>query len=97
MSKDEKFNQVWDDVMNIATEEEMRLVCNINGTNIHSLESIIFARVGYHTHEQWLQMENQDTCLSQQFQEEDCDANLLQGTSIFDIIIDINKTKNNKS
>jgi len=88
MSKDEKFNQVWDDVMNIATEEEMRLVCNINGTNIHSLESIIFARVGYHTHEQWMQMENQ---------EEDCDANLLQGTSIFDIIIDINKTKNNKS
>tara|TARA_R100001369_G_scaffold65615_1_gene92804 strand:- start:2 stop:292 length:291 start_codon:yes stop_codon:yes gene_type:complete len=96
MSKDEKFNQVWDDVMNIATEEEMRLVCNINGTNIHSLESIIFARVGYHTHEQWMQMENQE-CFTHQFQEEDCDANLLQGTSIFDIIIDINKTKNNKS
>lgn len=31
MGKIDKFNQVWDDVMTIATEEEMRLVCHING------------------------------------------------------------------
>jgi len=59
MSK-EKFNQVWEDVMTIATEEEMRLVCNINGTNVESLESIIYARVGYRTHDQWMEMEGDD-------------------------------------
>jgi len=59
MSK-EKFNQVWDDVMTIATEEEMRLVCNINGKSIASLESIIYARVGYRTHDQWMEMEGDD-------------------------------------
>jgi len=57
MSNKDKFNQVWDDVMTIATEEEMRLVCSINGTNVESLESIIYVRVGYKTHDQWVEME----------------------------------------
>ena len=57
MGKIDKFNQVWDDVMTIATEEEMRLVCNINGTNIDSLEYIIYARTGYRSYEQWVEME----------------------------------------
>ena len=57
MNSKEKFNQVWDDVMSIATEEEMRLVCSINGTNVESLESIIYVRVGYRTHDQWVEME----------------------------------------
>ena len=56
----DKFNQVWDDVMSIATEEEMRLVCSINGTNVESLESIIYVRVGYRTHDQWMEMEGDD-------------------------------------
>ncbi len=60
MGKIDKFNQVWDDVMTIATEEEMRLVCSINGTSIESLESIIYVRVGYRTHDQWMEMEGDD-------------------------------------
>jgi|TARA_B110000977_G_scaffold184636_1_gene248634 hypothetical protein len=57
MDSKEKFNQVWDDVMSIATEEEMRLVCNINGTSIESLESIIYVRTSYSTYDQWVEME----------------------------------------
>ena len=52
-----KFNQVWEDVTTIATEDEMQLVCSINGINIESLESIIYVRVGYRTHKQWMKME----------------------------------------
>ena len=57
MSNKDKFNQVWDDVMTIATEEEMRLVCSINGTNVESLESIIYVRTSYRSYEQWVEME----------------------------------------
>ena len=57
MFTDEKFNQVWDDVMSIATEDEMRLVCSINGTNVESLESIIHVRTSYSTYDQWVEME----------------------------------------
>jgi hypothetical protein len=56
-SKEERFNQVWDDVMSIATEDEMRLVCSINGTNVESLESIIHVRTTYSTYDQWVEME----------------------------------------
>lgn len=57
MNSKEKFNQVWDDVMSIATEEEMRLVCSINGTNVESLESIIYVRTTYRSYDQWMEME----------------------------------------
>ena len=60
MDSKEKFNQVWDDVMSIATEEEMRLVCNINGTSIESLESIIHVRTSFSTYDQWVEMEESD-------------------------------------
>jgi len=61
MSNKEKFNQVWDDVMTIATEEEMRLVCNINGTSIKSLEAIIYVRTSYRSYDQWVEMEGNDS------------------------------------
>ena len=57
MGKIYKFNQVWEDVMSIATEEEMRLVCNINGTSIESLESIIYVRTTYRSYDHWMEME----------------------------------------
>ena len=57
MGKIDKLNQVWEDVMSIATEEEMRLVCNINGTSIESLESIIYVRTTYRSYDQWMEME----------------------------------------
>jgi hypothetical protein len=59
-SKEERFNQVWDDVTSIATEDEMRLVCSINGTNVESLESIIHVRTTYSTYDQWVEMEESD-------------------------------------
>lgn len=57
---DDAFNVIWDDVLSIATKEEMILVCKINGKTIESLESIIYARVGYITHSQWVEMESNE-------------------------------------
>mgnify|MGYP003108415396 CR=1 FL=1 len=41
----------------IATEKEISLVCSINGTNLDSLESILYSRTGYHDLEQIKDME----------------------------------------
>ena len=49
--------QVYSDVMSIATEQEIKLVCDINGTNLKSLESIIYSRVGYRTYNEWVEAE----------------------------------------
>ena len=57
MNKQDKFNQIFDDVLSIATVEEITLVCHINGRSIESLESIIHTRVGYPTYDQWVEME----------------------------------------
>ena len=55
----EKVDLIWDSIIeqNIATIEELRLVCNINGYNVEALESVIFARVGYRSLEQWMECE----------------------------------------
>jgi hypothetical protein len=57
MNNQDKFNQIFDDVLSIATVEEITLVCHINGRSIESLESIIHTRVGYPTYDQWVEME----------------------------------------
>ena len=44
----------------IATEEEIGLVCSINGTNLESLESILYVRTGYRSLEQLGEMEEED-------------------------------------
>lgn len=36
----------------IATEEEIHLVCCINGHTLESLENILYARTGYRSFEQ---------------------------------------------
>ena len=41
----------------IATEKEIWLVCSINGTNLDSLESILYSRTGYRSLEQIQEME----------------------------------------
>lgn len=41
----------------VATEDEISLVCSINGRNIESLESILYCRTGYRTTNQWLELE----------------------------------------
>ena len=46
---------LWDLLLDegFATEDEMRLVCNINGTNIESLNSILYSRTGYRSMKQY--------------------------------------------
>ena len=43
----------------IATEKEVGLVCSINGTNLESLESILYSRSGYRSLEQIREMEEE--------------------------------------
>ena len=43
-----------------ATEKEIGLVCSINGTNLESLESILYVRCGYRSLEQIQEMEEND-------------------------------------
>lgn len=54
-----KVNELWDYLENTetATKEEICLVTSINGTNLESLESILYSRTGYRSLEQILQME----------------------------------------
>mgnify|MGYP000094215138 FL=1 len=81
MYQTSKFNQVWDDVTTIATEEEMRLVCNINGRSIESLESIIYVRTTYRTYDQWVEMEG---C-------KESESNVIAGVDFSDSINKLNQ------
>lgn len=53
-------DKIWDYITEnmIATEDECRLVTNINGYNTEALNSIIYARTGYHGVEQIEECEN---------------------------------------
>ena len=44
----------WDYLVDngIATDDELRLVTSINGMNIDTINSVIYARTGYHDIEQ---------------------------------------------
>jgi len=44
----------------IATEKEIGLVCSINGTNLDSLESILYSRTAYRDLEQIKEIEGED-------------------------------------
>ena len=56
---DKDTEELYDYLMNyeIATEKEISLVCSINGTNLDSLESILYSRTGYRDLEQIKDME----------------------------------------
>ena len=60
MNKDteELYNYLVD--YEIATEKEIGLVCSINGTNLDSLESILYSRTAYRSLEQIKEMEEDD-------------------------------------
>lgn len=51
----EKINEMWDWLieLEIATEEELELVTNINGYNIENLNDVLYVRTGYHSREQY--------------------------------------------
>ena len=56
---DKDTEELYDYLMDceIATEKEISLVCSINGTNLDSLESILYSRTGYHDLEQIREMD----------------------------------------
>ncbi len=51
---DKDTEELYDYLMDyeVATEDEISLVCSINGTNLDSLESILYSRTGYRSLEQ---------------------------------------------
>ena len=56
---DKNTEELWEYLLNtgIATENEMCLVTSINGTNLDSLESILYSRTSYRSLEQILECE----------------------------------------
>tara|TARA_R100001509_G_scaffold1149_1_gene1128 strand:- start:162 stop:623 length:462 start_codon:yes stop_codon:yes gene_type:complete len=56
--KEPTFDEVWDNIVEygIATEDELRLVTSINGSNIESLNSVLYSREGYRDWNQYAEM-----------------------------------------
>jgi hypothetical protein len=54
-----EFNKFYDYLVdyNVATEDEINLVCCINGHNVESLERILYARLGLRSLNQWQELE----------------------------------------
>jgi hypothetical protein len=54
-----KFEEFYDYLVDysVATEDEISLVCSINGSSVDTLNSILYSRVGYRSLEQWMEME----------------------------------------
>lgn len=52
------FDNMYDSLLEyfIATEDEIRLVCAINGSSVDSLNSILYVKTGYRTWEQYEEM-----------------------------------------
>ena len=50
-------NELWNEIVNdeIATEDELRLVTDINGYNEETLNDVIYARTGCRDIEQFLE------------------------------------------
>ena len=41
----------------VATEDEISLVCSINGSSVDTLNSILYSRTGLRSLEQWMKIE----------------------------------------
>ena len=57
--EDKELAETWEYLVEqgIATENELQLVTDIDGYNIEALNSVIYARTGYHDLEQLKQYE----------------------------------------
>ena len=57
--EDKELAETWEYLVEqgIATEDELQLVTDIDGYNIEALNSVIYARTGYHDLEQLKQYE----------------------------------------
>ena len=51
----EKVNKLWEQILerNIVSEETLRIVTDINGYNIETLNDVIYAATGYRILEQY--------------------------------------------
>lgn len=56
METDDKYNELWDAIVNngIATEDELNLISNINGWRIETLKDVLYVRTGYRDLEQFI-------------------------------------------
>jgi hypothetical protein len=54
MTQDEKMKQMWDYLVETvtATDDERKLVTNIAGYTVETLEDVLYARTGYRSVEQ---------------------------------------------
>ena len=59
---DKDTEELYDYLMDyeVATEKEISLVCSINGTNLDSLESILYSRTGYRDLEQIRMLDDEE-------------------------------------
>ncbi len=57
MKKDLNVNELWDELLDqeLFTYEELRLLTNINGYSVETLNDAIFARYGYRDLEQMME------------------------------------------
>jgi len=57
--KESTFNEIYDYLIEfeIATQDEINLVCSINGNTIQNLNDILYCRVGYRDIEQLKELE----------------------------------------
>lgn len=55
-------NEIWQYIIdnNIATEEELQLVTDINGYNVETLNSVIYSKTGYRSTEQLEEPEEEE-------------------------------------
>lgn len=55
---EKEMHKLWDYIIEqeIATENEVSLVTSINGTNLDTLEDILYVRTGYRSLEQLLDL-----------------------------------------
>ena len=55
-------HELWDYLTDyeIATEDEIKLVTSINGTNLDTFESILYSRTGYRSLDQIKESEEDD-------------------------------------
>lgn len=58
----DRIDEIYDYLVdyNVATEDEICLLFNINGRSIDTLNSILYARTGLRSFEQWRKIELND-------------------------------------
>lgn len=54
--------EAWDTLIEcgLVSEETLRVVTNINGYSLETLESVLYATAGYHSFDQYLDEDDED-------------------------------------